>query len=159
MTPIRPARISILFVSLLSLCFLPLLIHAQKQSAKEAIAAMNKQFEEAHFKADVKTIAMQYASDAISFREGQEAVKGRDAIEQMWKKDIGSAGKRAAARTKELQEAGDWAYEIGEFKALGTDGSVEYGGNYLLIWKREDGKWKIYREIGTSDPALKGTGI
>jgi hypothetical protein len=48
----------------------------------------------------------------------------------------------------EVQESGDWAYEVGTFSASAPDGKVLNAGKYIVIWKREStGEWKTHRDI------------
>jgi len=54
----------------------------------------------------------------------------------------------------EVQEAGDWAYEVGGFATTAPGGATLNAGKYIVIWKRQpSGAWKIYRDIFQWDVA------
>ena len=123
--------------------------------AREAIETLNKKFEEAHLRGDAKTIAQQYSPDAQALWENQGIVQGRDAIEKLWKEDIGNGGRKAKVQTLEVEEHGKWAYEVGKFLVTGPDGKLVYDGKYLIIWKKEHGRWWIYRDMGNTNVKLE----
>ena len=47
----------------------------------------------------------------------------------------------------EIYRIGETVVDIGEFAALAENGMVMARGNYMTIWKREDGRWKVHRDI------------
>jgi hypothetical protein len=49
---------------------------------------------------------------------------------------------------------GDSAYEVGKYTLGGEGGQVMNQGKYIVIWKKQGGEWKLYRDIwNTSMPA------
>jgi ketosteroid isomerase-like protein len=57
---------------------------------------------------------------------------------------LGAGGNTVRVDSGEVQEAGDWAYEIGAFTASAPDSTVLNGGKYIVIWRRQqsgDGKF------------------
>lgn len=52
-------------------------------------------------------------------------------------------------------DMGDVAYERGIGHLSNKQGEKLAAEDYMVIWKREDGQWKIYRDIvrGTPPPA------
>jgi len=141
--------------SLLILVLLTFASYAQdKTSAAKAIAAANTEFEKAHLRGDAKAIAAQYTEDAQLLWEGRDIIKGRNAIEAEWRKDMGGPGRKATITLLEVEEHGEWAFETSKFLVTAPDGKVIYDGKYICIWKRVDGQWKIHRDIGNkSTPA------
>ena len=66
--------------------------------------------------------------------------------------DMGITG--ACLEPKEVEGYGDLAYEIGDYTLAGEGNAVLDQGKYLVIWKREEGRWKLHRDIwNTSLPA------
>lgn len=56
------------------------------------------------------------------------------------------------AELEELEEHVDTAIEVGQY-TLSGGGQVMDRGTYLVTWKREDGQWKLHRDIwNTSVP-------
>ncbi len=43
---------------------------------------------------------------------------------------------------------GEFLVEIGSFEFSDVNNSVKSKGDYLVVRKLEDGKWKMYRDIG-----------
>ncbi len=118
------------------------------KSVKEAIAQSYKDFEEAFHRGDADTMSRMYTEDAEWFIPGAPIVRGRQAIAAAWKGIIGSGGNTVHVDIQEVEECGDWAYDIGRFTARAPDDSVLNTGKYIVIWKRQSaGEWKTHRDI------------
>lgn len=124
-------------------------------SAREAIIAANKQFEAAHLKGDAAAIAAQYTENAQLLWEDREIIQGRAAIEAEWRKDMDGPGRKATLTLLEVEQHGDWAFETSKFLVTAPSGMVIYDGKYICIWKRENGQWKIHRDIGNKNKPAK----
>jgi ketosteroid isomerase-like protein len=117
-------------------------------TAREAITEAYKAFEEAFFRGEADTISRMYTEDAEWLVPEAPIVRGREAIRQVWATIIGSGGNTVRVDVLEVQEGGDWAYDIGTFKASAPDGNVLNAGKYIVIWKRQStGERKIHRDI------------
>ena len=117
-------------------------------TAREAITEAYKAFEEAFFRGEADTISRMYTEDAEWLVPEAPIVRGREAIRQVWATIIGSGGNTVRVDVLEVQESGDWAYDIGTFKASAPDGNVLNAGKYIVIWKRQStGERKIHRDI------------
>ena len=54
--------------------------------------------------------------------------------------------------TLEVQGSGDFAYEVGTYTLSGKrQGDHTDRGKYIVIWKNEDGQWKLHRDIFNTD--------
>jgi ketosteroid isomerase-like protein len=116
--------------------------------ALEAIAEGYKTFEQAFYSRDADTISRMYTEDAELLIPEAPIVNGREAIAQVWKSIVGSGGNTVRVNTGEVQESGDWAYDVGTFTASAPDGNVLNAGKYTVIWKRlSTGEWKTHRDI------------
>lgn len=124
---------------------------AGKKSAHEAISLANREFEAAHLRGDAAALAAQYTENAQLLWEDRPIIEGRKNIEAEWRKDMGGPGRKAKLTTLELEQAGDWAYEVGKFLVTAPNGKVIYDGKYICIWKFENGAWKIHRDIGNKN--------
>ena len=117
-------------------------------TAGEAITEAYKAFEEAFFRGEADTISRMYTEDAEWLVPEAPIVRGREAIRQVWASIIGSGGNTVRVDVLEVQESGDWAYDIGTFKASAPDGNVLNAGKSIVIWKRQStGERKIHRDI------------
>jgi ketosteroid isomerase-like protein len=116
--------------------------------AREAIAEGYKAFELAFYKGDADAISRMYTEDAELLIPEAPIVRGREAIAQVWKSIVGSGGTTTRVNTGEVQESGEWTYEVGTFEASAPDGKILNAGKYIVIWKRQStGEWKIHRDI------------
>jgi ketosteroid isomerase-like protein len=113
---------------------------------------MTKAFEPAFHRGDVETISRMYTEDAALLIPEAPIVRGREAIAGTWKSMIGSGESTLRVDTAEVEESGDWAYEVGGFLESAPDGKVLNAGKYLVIWKLQpSGEWQIHRDIFNSD--------
>jgi uncharacterized protein (TIGR02246 family) len=117
-------------------------------SAHAAIKENYTAMEEAFHKGNARAIALMYTEDAEWLIPEVPAIRGREAIAQAWQRVIGSGGNRVRIEIDEVQENGDWAYEVGRFTVSGPYQNVLNAGKYIVIWKREaSGAWKTHRDI------------
>jgi uncharacterized protein (TIGR02246 family) len=114
--------------------------------SRNEIGAVNRQFEEAARKGDVERIASLYTKDAMAMPPDGPVVKGRDAIKQMWGSLAQQLGlKDVRLETQDFEQAGDTGYEVGE--AHLTLGSGKAVVKFVVVWKKEDGQWRLHRDI------------
>jgi uncharacterized protein (TIGR02246 family) len=125
--------------------------------ARAEIEKANQAFSEAVSKGDVAAIANLYTKDGAALPPGAPTVIGRAAVQDMWKGALGSGIKGLRLATTETDTQGDTAIEIGTFEATGEGGASIDSGKYLVIWKREDGAWKLHRDIWNRSTAPAAT--
>ena len=148
-------------VSTLVLCFLFVSISALGESpkadpARAAIEREGKAFTDAFDRGDVAAVAKLYAEDAIAFPPDGDMVKGRAAIEAMWKGVRDTGAKSLDFDVIDVKSSGNLAAETG-FATLHvqTAGTAEAAVKvkYVVVWKKEGGSWKLYRDIWNSMPS------
>jgi uncharacterized protein (TIGR02246 family) len=126
-------------------------------NVRAAIEAANKKyFIDAAPKGDAALLAGVYTDDAVAYPANSEPVRGRAALQAMWKSvfEAGIAG--FELKTEEVESAGDLAWETGTYAMKLKDGKVADRGKYVVIWKRIGGEWKLHRDIWTTSlPAAK----
>ena len=128
----------------------------QRQSAKDAIAAANKEFELAFSQGDAVILGNQYSKKAQMFSRGEEITQGREAIIKEWNGMVSEyKGASVKVQSTEIQENGNWAYEVGLCEFIGNNENILSSVNYLLIWVYEDEQWKIHRDIANDTPFVK----
>ena len=118
--------------------------------ARAAIDAANKQFMDAFSRADAAAIATLYVEDGQLLPPGAEPVDGRDAIEMFWRGTLALPVREMQLHTVEISGAGPDVSELGRYVIVGDDGNTLDSGKYIVIWKRETGGWRIYRDIWNS---------
>jgi len=54
----------------------------------------------------------------------------------------------------EAEQSGDQIIEIGRYTLYGANDAQMDAGKYIVIWKQENGDWKLHRDIwNTNTPA------
>ena len=120
--------------------------------AKADIAEGNKNFEMYVSKGDSVGLAANcYTIDATFLVPNSPAAKGRKAIESVAGGIFKSGITGAKLTTTEIWGDGNTITEEGSFVLTIKDGTVVDTGKYLVLWKKEDGKWKLHRDCFNSD--------
>ena len=127
---------------------------AAAASARADIEAVNSKFMALVAKGDAAGLAGLYATDGQVLPPNSDIVSGAPNIQKMWQGVMDSGIKGAKFTTLDVTERGDLASETGKYDLTGADGKVLDSGKYVVVWKREGGRWKIHRDIfNTSLPA------
>jgi uncharacterized protein (TIGR02246 family) len=119
---------------------------------RQQIQAINDRFGAAVRAGDATALAALYADGATVLPAGAPLMKGRAAIKAYWSQGLGGIGD-ATLTASDVQSLGPgYARELGTF-ALKTKGSPSktLTGKYVVIWKRDDGRWKLWTDIWNSD--------
>ena len=123
----------------------------------EAIKSVSKQWVDAFNRRDAAAVAAIYTEDAKRFPPNSPMIVGRENI-QVWIQvslDVGIGNLQATMI--ELSINGDMAYEVGEYTLTIEPEEGEAtsdSGNYVEIWKRVNGSWKISTDIFNSSVPL-----
>lgn len=108
-----------------------------------------KKFSTYYTSGDYGALANSYTSDGVILPPGADIIKGREAIKQRWILPEGVSVPYHKITPAEINVLGDHAYDIGyyEGRTIRKDGSeVSWKGKYLIVWRKEDGEWKIYAD-------------
>jgi len=148
---------TILTIVFLLLCNTVLIAADTAPDFKAVVESTAKDFGAALTAKDEGRIGAMYAKDAIAFPPNSDMMKGREAIQAFWK-GLMDAGMTAQLEVLETESDGNLGVEVGKFNILGADGKMVDQGKYVVVWKKEDGAWKLYRDIwNTSMPAPPAT--
>ena len=115
---------------------------------RQGIDETNARFMDAVARGDFAAAAHEtYTRDARLLPPGSPVVEGRDAIAAFWPGAAQQLGiTRVALTTVDLQPLGDGAYEIGRATLTLADGQQAVS-NYVVVWRREDGRWRWHVDI------------
>lgn len=145
----------LLALGLVAICIVPSSGVASAQQSesrlRKAIVAANAEFAAAFARGDGTGIAALYATDGRLLPPNGNIVIGRSAIQSFWQGAIDSGLKQVKLETIELYGAGGTTAEVGTYSLLDGNGRVVDTGKYVVLWKREKGKWRLYRDIWNSN--------
>jgi uncharacterized protein (TIGR02246 family) len=129
---------------------------AQDAAVRTAIEAGNKKFAEAAAKGDAAAVANLYTAEAEALPPNAAPVKGRPAIQALFKGFFDSGVTGIDLVTTEVEAQGPLASEVGTYVVKLKDGTVADRGKYVVVWKKVGGQWLLHRDIwNTSQPAPK----
>ena len=95
---------------------------------------------------DPASIAACYTEDAQMLTAGISPVRGRAAIESVFK-FTGRPGHTLEFKTEDLDVQGATAIEIGAYVRSDRERATVDRGRYMVVWKRVGGEWKIHRDM------------
>jgi len=124
------------------------------EKASSEIASRLRIYEDAMAHGDSVAFGNLYAEDAEIFHDGSPSTIGRKNIIKVfegWVRDsvTGAFTTTGLWGNEDLlveQGTGYFAHATGKWKAT---------GKYLLVWKKVDGEWKVFRDTWFSDPKVK----
>jgi uncharacterized protein (TIGR02246 family) len=96
---------------------------------------------------DATGVADLYTAGGQLLPSHSDVISGHEAITAFWKGAMEMGIASAALESVELSDLGDTAIETGHYTLAGSDGGVMDQGKYLVVWKNEDGAWKLHRDI------------
>ncbi len=127
--------------------------------ARQAIEAGGKQFADAINRGDAAAAAASYTEEARVLPPNGPMIVGREAIQNFWQDVIDAGISDLQFTTLEVGVARDLAYEIGEYALTiqPEEGeAIMDQGKYVVVWKRENGEWKLDVDIWNSSMPLPG---
>jgi ketosteroid isomerase-like protein len=123
---------------------------------KANIEKMNETYDKAFVSGDYATMNSFYTDDAIMLPSYQPMIKGKDAILESDKKDMGTMKTQSFKTTPtDVYGSGDMVYEIGTYEITftppNTTTAMNDHGKYLNIWQKQGDTWKIKVNTWNSD--------
>jgi uncharacterized protein (TIGR02246 family) len=113
----------------------------------EEIRSANENFEKNFANGDAKGMASLYTSDGMLLPPGAGVQEGSAAIQNFWQMVMDMGVKRAQLGTVHVEREGETAIEMGNYKLSGADDQRLDEGKYIVIWKQQDGDWKLHKDI------------
>jgi len=119
-----------------------------------AVRALDSNWVNAYNAGDAKTVAAQYAEDAVLLPPGAPLAAGRVAILSFFTKDI-AASKAAGVMLvfnpgTSVGISRDLAWASGTYRATVKDAVVETG-KFMSVARKKDGKWLYLRDTWNQD--------
>lgn len=117
------------------------------------IAAVNNQLMAALKRGDAAAMAALYSRDAKIYPSHSDVLTGRQVIEQFWRGSMRDGIRGGKLTATEVEMFGNMAWETGEYTMTGKEDKIFDRGKYLVIWKKEQGQWRLYRDIWNTNMA------
>jgi len=117
-------------------------LHAQIEKAAQA-------WQKAYNGGDAAGVTALYTKDATLMAPGAEPGTGPGAIQALIEADIKLGGKLTLT-TEDVVGFGNYAVETGKWVANSPDGKHLDHGPYIVVYRKTEGGWKMYRDIWNS---------
>jgi ketosteroid isomerase-like protein len=137
--------------------------NAQCGGAAAPLKAVADAYVKAVLAADVKAVVALYTEDAVEMPPDEPLVKGRAALEAMYKKEFTEMAAKKMKIAKftlthlETVAHGDMGHDIGTFSqtvtAEGGAKPMNETGKYVVLLKQQGGTWKVAYAIYNRDAA------
>lgn len=115
------------------------------------IERTNEKFMEMFRQGDAEGIAELYTQDGMVLPPNSDIIEGKQQIKDFWKTAIDMMGiKSVQLQTQEIEPQNNMAYERGRAMIYGEGDQEIDDSKYIVIWKRENGIWKLHRDIFNS---------
>jgi uncharacterized protein (TIGR02246 family) len=122
-------------------------------SIREEIVRANQKFMDTFGRKDAAGMAALYTQDGQFLPPNSDFVRGHPAIQQLFQGLFDAGVTMIELHTGEVEQHGDTAYEVSTATIRVGDQAVDEA-KYIVIWKRENGQWKLHRDIyNSSRPA------
>lgn len=124
---------------------------------KAHITEMNKSYSQRFMTNDTAYYNKRYCKDAVVYSPGLPAVTGRDSIISFFYQNGTNKETKIDLPPGNIYGDADLVVEEGSYDFPDGKGGSFDKGKFIALWKQEEGKWKLYREIWNTDmmPAVK----
>jgi len=120
-------------------------------AVKSSIEETNKTFSDAIVKGDSVAVADLYASDANMLPPDMPKIENHDGILHLAGSLAKMGIKKFSLESTNVYGNADLAVEEGKWTIGDGSGKTLDDGKYIVLWKQENGKWKLWRDIWNSN--------
>ena len=113
----------------------------------EAITKVNEKFSETFKNADAKGVADLYTEEGQLLPANSDFLTGRTAVQGFFQGLMDAGIHSIQLTTKEVEEFGETAVEIGRFVLRDANKQIVDEGKFIVVWKFEEEIWKLHRDI------------
>ena len=117
---------------------------------RDTIQAEDEKFMAAFDKGDPAGVAALYTDNGQLLPANSDFITGKQAIQDFWQGAMDMGIKKVKLEPIEVEGHSDTAYEVGKYTLQGEGDQVLDSGKYMVIWKQEEGQWKLHRDIWTT---------
>jgi ketosteroid isomerase-like protein len=120
-------------------------------SVKAAIAASNATYGSHFATQDSTGFLSHYTSDACINPANTPQICGQQGLIAFFNGGYQIGLRDIKLTTNEVMGGKDGVIETGAYEILGAQGMSFEKGKFIVMWKEENGKWKMHRDIWNSD--------
>jgi uncharacterized protein (TIGR02246 family) len=132
----------------------PLPAAAQGGSPRAEIDKAVQAWQKAFNAGDIPAVAAFYTKDALLMPPGADPVTGPEGVQAVFA-PVAKTREQMQLTTTDVTGSGTTALETGKWVMTSQDGKHLDHGKYLVFYKKEGGRWKIYRDIWNSSMPAK----
>jgi ketosteroid isomerase-like protein len=119
-------------------------------AARQEIASSNQLWGQALVQGDSASIVGLYHTEARIYPPNAAMMGSRNDVGRMATGMKGSGLQNATLTTTDVVAGGDLVIETGTYEMRNATQVVDRG-KYMVVWKQDNGRWRIYRDIWNSD--------
>jgi len=119
-------------------------------TAKKEIIDANKEFMKLFADSDSIGLSNLYSQDAKLMMNGTTAILGRKNIQSTFSGIMNSGISNISLKTIDVWGTENLITEEGGLSLFVGDTVVDQG-KYIVLWKKEEGEWKLFRDIFNSN--------
>lgn len=121
---------------------------------RDAITTANENFLAAWKRGDAAGLAALYTKNGQVLPPNSDFVTGKEEIQAFWQTLFGRGIKGIKLKAVEVACHGDTAIEVSEYTVHGKEGQEFDKGKCIVIWKQQEGQWKLHRDIYNSNNSI-----
>lgn len=121
-------------------------------AVKTAIEAANKELIALLVIGDSVGVSNCFTKDAKFMKGGTAPIVGIESIEATFSEMIASGVSNLALKTLEVWGDENLITEEGEYSLFAGETKLDHG-KFMVLWKKENGKWKLHRDMISSNVA------
>jgi ketosteroid isomerase-like protein len=126
-----------------------------KNAARAQILGADSAFVRAMMAKNVDSLMPYYDGSVVSMSEGTKAVKGLGDVRTAYNQAVKANPRDLTFQSGgvNFSDDGTMAWDYGTYSSTASDAqgkAVKSSGNFLNVWKKVDGRWRIVAEISNS---------
>jgi len=118
---------------------------------KTAISESNKAYGESFASGDSAMFISRYTTDGCIMPANTPKLCGPQALGLFFKGALTMGVKNIVLTTEAVMGGPEFVVEIGTYDLKGDANISLDNGKFMVVWKMEDGKWKMFRDIFTTN--------
>lgn len=120
-------------------------------SVKTVLDAQNKVYDERFRDSTPAYFAARYTKDACVMAPRMPRICGLDGIVKYYWSGGENQTLTLDMRGEEVNGTPEEVYEVGSYRVLDDEGTEMDKGKFIAIYRNQEGRWKVHREIWNSD--------